>query len=75
MVKDGWHTYRGRELYVEDDIVLRAVKADPCSYSDGLVPASIYRWSDEFRCWVNYGGKVTYRTAKDGIRSGRYEVM
>lgn len=72
MVKDGWHTYRGRELYVENDIVLRAVKTD-CN--GGLVPASIYKWSNEYRCWVNYGGNVTYRTAKDGIRSGRYEVM
>ena len=49
-MNNGWHTYYGREVYVENGIVTRAIKKDR---NGGYIPAAVYRWDNQLRCWVN----------------------
>ena len=72
MVNDGWHVCHGRDVYVEDGYVLRAMKLD---HNGGLVSAAVYRWDMRLKCWVNVYDTRTFNTVRRGLIKGTYKVM
>lgn len=63
-VKDGWHVAGNSEVYVENGMVLRAVK-------DGR-SASVYK-SSPTGGWNN-ACPLKYSTFVSGFSAGRYEI-
>lgn len=47
-MKDGWHTVKGYEVYVEDGKILRGVKNDT---NGSRVPAYPYKWESTNNAW------------------------
>lgn len=47
-VKDGWHTVKGYEVYVEDGKIIRGVKED---FNGQRVTAYPYKWDNACHAW------------------------
>jgi hypothetical protein len=72
MVNDGWHVCHGRDVYVKNGYVLRAMKEDR---NGRVVSAAVYRWDMRLKCWVNVYDTRTFNTVRRGLIKGTYKVM
>lgn len=70
-IKDGWHNVKGFDIYVENGLVVRAMKYD---YNNNLVSAQVYVWDSRDRIWINAKG-TKFSTVKNGIYKGNYGVF
>lgn len=68
-IRDGWHSIAGRDLYVRDGMVIRAMKLDT---NGSLVPAGIYE--RDGNVWTNVGGLYSVDIVRRGIRKGRFMI-
>lgn len=69
--KDGWHIICGYDVYVEDGMVVRAIKTDVNGW---MVPASVYARDRKNGGWTNVYREVKAETFRRGMYEGRYIV-
>ena len=69
-MKDGWHTIQGRRVYIEDGMILRAIKLD---HNSSEVPAHVYRAS-KYGGWDSTG-KITVAAFSAGVRRGTIDIF
>ena len=53
MIKDGWHTFKGQDVYIENGYIKRGTNdADKTVYP--------YRWVEKYHCFSIWQPKATY---------------
>lgn len=67
-VQDGWHTVKGIRVYVEDNKVIKGIRADGKEGHPHHYDARENKWTD-------MAGKVPYKTFIDAVRRDTYRIL
>lgn len=69
--EDGWHKVLGREVYVEDGVVIRGIKDDP--RSTGQIPAYPYVTCNDGTRTLHQG--LSLNALRKRIKRGTAEML
>ena len=56
MIKDGWHRFKGQDVFIENGYIKRGITGTTGSYKT-VYP---YRWVKKYNCFSIWQPKATY---------------